>query len=144
MKDESVIDTTILVYAFDKGEKEKRAICHKLIKAILKGRRSAVITNQILAEFFSVTTTKIKNPYTAEKSGLIVDSFVVSDNFNKLNYDFRTVGKAIEFVDKYKISFWDALIAATMIENNVFTIYTENERDFKKIPGLKVINPFRK
>jgi predicted nucleic acid-binding protein len=31
-----------------------------------------------------------------------------------------------------------------MKENNVYTIVTENEKDFKKIKGIKVINPFKK
>jgi predicted nucleic acid-binding protein len=41
----------------------------------------------------------------------------------------------------YEVHYWDALIAATMRENNIFCIYTENG-DFKSIPWLKVINPF--
>ena len=39
------------------------------------------------------------------------------------------------------MSFWDSLIAATMIENNILSIYTEKEKDFK-VPSLNVINPF--
>jgi predicted nucleic acid-binding protein len=30
-----------------------------------------------------------------------------------------------------------------MLENNITTIYSENEKDFKKIKELKVINPFK-
>ncbi len=30
-----------------------------------------------------------------------------------------------------------------MRKNNIYTIITENEKDFKKIPWLKVINPFK-
>jgi predicted nucleic acid-binding protein len=37
----------------------------------------------------------------------------------------------------------DALIAACMLENGIEIIVTENERDFKRIPGITVINPFR-
>jgi predicted nucleic acid-binding protein len=37
---------------------------------------------------------------------------------------------------------WDAAIAATMKENDIFEIVTENVKDFKKIPQLKVSNPF--
>jgi predicted nucleic acid-binding protein len=46
-------------------------------------------------------------------------------------------------VRDYRASFWDALIAACMLEHGVHTIVTENELDFRKIPGLTVINPFR-
>jgi predicted nucleic acid-binding protein len=30
-----------------------------------------------------------------------------------------------------------------MKENGVYIIFTENEKDFKKIKGIKVINPFK-
>jgi len=40
-----------------------------------------------------------------------------------------------------KVSIWDSLIAETALENGIVKIYTENLKDFKKIPGLKVVNP---
>lgn len=36
----------------------------------------------------------------------------------------------------------DAIIAATALAHN-FTIITNNEKDFKNIEGLKVINPHK-
>jgi len=30
-----------------------------------------------------------------------------------------------------------------MLEHGIGSIVTENERDFKKIPGMTVINPFK-
>ena len=58
-----------------------------------------------------------------------------------LNYNAQTIKSAIGISSKHGIHYWDALLAATMKENNVFSIYTENEKDFKKIPWLKTINP---
>lgn len=43
----------------------------------------------------------------------------------------------------YQTHYWDYLIASTMKENAVKEIYTENTKDFEKIPELKVVNPFR-
>ena len=43
----------------------------------------------------------------------------------------------------YRATFWDALIAACMLEKGIKTIVTENERDFKRIPGITIINPFK-
>ncbi|MFQ5406347.1 MAG: hypothetical protein ACE5DI_04280 [Candidatus Micrarchaeia archaeon] len=37
-----------------------------------------------------------------------------------------------------------ALIAATMFENNCFEILTENVKEFKKIPGITAVNPFKR
>lgn len=38
---------------------------------------------------------------------------------------------------------WDALIAACMLENDIGIIVTENEADFKRIPGITFMNPFK-
>jgi predicted nucleic acid-binding protein len=43
-----------------------------------------------------------------------------------------------------RVPFGDALIAACMLERDIHTIVTENERDCKKIPGITVLNPFKK
>lgn len=58
-----------------------------------------------------------------------------------MDYDARTILAAIDVNRTYKVHYWNALIAATMSENNTFCIYTENG-DFYSIPWLTVINPF--
>ena len=135
------IDTNILVYAYDLNEISKREKCSRIINSILRGEKRAYVSNQILAELFNVLTTNMKKPVDLEKSETIVKVLIESENFIKLNYNQQSVEKAIYYVKQFHVPFWDALIAATMAENNVFIIYTENEKDFKKIPGLKVVNP---
>ena len=51
---------------------------------------------------------------------------------------------AIETSILLKTNIWDTPIMETMKENNVYAIVTENEKDFKRIKGIKVINPFKK
>jgi predicted nucleic acid-binding protein len=46
-------------------------------------------------------------------------------------------------VREKRAPFWDALIAACMLENGIEIIVTENDRDFKRVPGITVTNPFR-
>jgi hypothetical protein len=41
--------------------------------------------------------------------------------------------KAMEIVQSVRAPFWDALIAACMLEHGVEVIVTENEKDFKNI-----------
>lgn len=47
----------------------------------------------------------------------------------------------IEIKQKYKIATPDVIIGATALENH-FTIVSRNEKDFKKIDGIKIYNPF--
>lgn len=63
--------------------------------------------------------------------------------FLNLRNDEKTVVEAINNQAIYGIPFWDALIVAAMEQNSLDTIITENEKDFKKISWLKVINPFK-
>jgi len=138
-----VIDTNILAYAYDSSEKIKRAKCLALVKNVYSGLKEAYVTNQILGELFYTFTKNFKKPLNKESARIIISSLIKSGNWLKINYDFNTVEKAIILSNEYGIHFWDSLIAATMLENNVFAIYTENEKDFKKIPGIKVINPVK-
>ncbi|MBI2542995.1 MAG: PIN domain-containing protein [Candidatus Aenigmarchaeota archaeon] len=143
MNDELFYDTTILVYAYDESETEKGNICKSLVENVFSGESKGVISNQVLAELFSVLTTKMKIPLSKEVAESLVDKFVESSNWIRINYTEGTVKSAMSTSKVNKTEFWDSLIAETMKENGIETIYTENEKDFKKIPGIKVVNPFK-
>ncbi|MEO8146709.1 MAG: type II toxin-antitoxin system VapC family toxin [Bacteroidia bacterium] len=51
------------------------------------------------------------------------------------------IEKTIELKRKTNMKLPDAIIAATSLVYN-FTLITRNERDFIKISGLKIVNPF--
>ena len=137
-----LFDANIIVYAYDELEVEKRKKCLLLLQPIFEGKDKGYVTNQILGETFIVLTKHMRMPSSIEDAKDIIELFISSNNWVKINYDHKTVKKAVGYVEEFKINFWDAVIAATMIENNISSIYTENEKDFKKIPGINVINPF--
>jgi predicted nucleic acid-binding protein len=141
MNDNMIIDTNVLVYAFDLSEPEKRSKCKPIIESIFRGETKGIITNQILAEFFVTLTKKIQKPLNIEQAKMIICAIIDSDNWIKMNYSEKTLPKAIGLTEKTNIPFWDALIAATMIENDVFIICSEDQ-DFKKIREIKISTPF--
>lgn len=143
MNDEIFFDTTILVYAHDEFELKKRQICKKLVEEVFKGEKRGVVSNQVVAELFSVLSTKMRKPIDTSVVERIVQDFILSENWIKINYDEKIVKAAMFTSRNFNTSFWDALIAETMKENGINKIYTENEEDFKKIPGIKVINPLK-
>lgn len=142
MSGEFLFDTNILVYSFDKTEKNKRERCKKMVAKIFKGGTGAV-TNQVLAELLTVLTEKIEKPIEKEKAQTIIAGFVDSNNWVKLNYKARTVKKASNTSERHKIPFWDALIVETMLENEVFNIYTEDTKHFSKPSQIKAVNPLK-
>ena len=143
MTDDALIDTTLIVYAYDKSEPKKRRIAKYIVEDTFKGRRRFFVSNQILGELYTVLTSKIENPIPKEKANVIVSGIIESEDWVKISYTEKTIKRAMKTSEEFKIHFWDALISETMLESSIFTIYTENEKDFSKIPNMKVINPFK-
>lgn len=138
------VDTNILAYAYDNSEKRKRKICFKLVRAAFEGESSYCVSNQILGELFVVLTRKVAKPLSKQKAGTIIRGFIDSQKWNKINYDHSTVRRALDDITTMNVSFWDLLIAETMKDARITNLYTENTRDFRKIPWITAINPILK
>ncbi|MEK6888466.1 MAG: PIN domain-containing protein [Candidatus Aenigmatarchaeota archaeon] len=144
MSDEiALVDTNIIVYAYDTFDKRKHDKCKSLVEAAFKGENRLAVSNQILAETFFVLTRKLKNPISLDDASTIISAIVDSVNWEKINYTHETVRKAALLSKNRNISIWDALIGETALENGIRRIYTENIKDFVKIPGLNVENPMK-
>ena len=133
----NAIDTNILVYAFDSAYPQKRSICQKIIENVFEGEDTAVVTNQIIAEFSFVVTKKIEKPLSITETKAIIGAILTSANWKVLSYTSNTVLHALES----KQPFWDALIAQTLREQNIQSIITENAKDFSG-SGIAAKNPF--
>jgi len=139
---EKLIDTNILVYAYDRSEQQKHAVSKALVRKIWQ-TGGGVVSLQNLTEFFVVITRKVEKPLPVPTAKGIVSDFIRSDRWSIIDRDEGIFARAMDFVESYKIHLWDALIASCMLEYEVTSIVTENESDFKRIPGITVINPFK-
>ena len=139
MRDDPFFDTNILFYAYDLSEPIKRKFCRQIVGDVFSGRKSGVISNQVLVELYNALTRKLAVHVNA--ASVIVESFIESENWLKINYNDRTVMSALKSSLAFKSPFLDTLIAETMKDHGINRIMTENERDFGRIPGLKIINP---
>lgn len=144
MSDEiCLIDTNILVYAYDESEGKKHEICKRLIDECWRLREKYSISIQNLSEFYVVITKKIEYPVPMETAKEIIGDIIEFQNWVVIDYNAHTIPSAIEINIAYGVHYWDALLAATMRENNIFSIYTE-DGDFKNIPWLNVTNPLER
>ncbi len=133
------IDTNVLIYAFEKEASEKKEIARSIIDECFDGKNFLAVSNQILAEFFFIVTEKLKVDKDEAKE--VMEKIIERETITKTRYTEETTLSAIDIQKESKMPFWDALIAATMLENNIRTIYTENTKDFS-IAGITAINPF--
>ena len=138
-----LIDTNILIYAFDVDEREKNKIASKLVEKVISNEIAIVLSTQNLSEFYYIITKKIPNPLSHQDAKNTISKLIFLSNIKILRIKAVTIIKAIDISIEFNIAYWDALIAAVMQENKISIIITENEKDFKKIPWLTIINPFK-
>ncbi len=139
-----LLDTNILVYAFDKDEQDKNSIASKIVEKIINNELSIVLSIQNLSEFYYVITRKIPKPIPQSDAKNHITKLIFLSNIKVFGIKAATIINAIDITIEFNIPYWDALIAAVMKENSIHKIITENESDFKKVPWLTVINPFKK
>lgn len=138
-----LIDSNILIYAYDKDEGQKNQIANDILKRAIKNEIKVVLSTQNISEFYINITKKIGKPIIPEFAKQEIIDLISLSNIKIIIIKDSTVLNAIDISIKYNLSYWDSLIASVMYENDIDTIITENESDFKKIPWLNVINPFK-
>jgi len=132
------VDTNVLVYAHDlsAGPKHHRA---KEIVLELWNERSGVLSTQVLQEFYVVVTKKIPRPLDPRRAREIVESLLYWD---VVVNDGEAVLEAIDLSDRYKLSFWDALVVQAAVRAGAEVVLSEDLNPGQIIEGVRVENPF--
>ena len=131
-------DTNILIYAIDNTAGEKHNIAVELIDTSLDYQ--TVLCLQTLTEFYSASTRKGKMPI--ELAQQQIDDW--QQLFPIIHATPASLTQSFKLLNKHQLSFWDALLLATMQNNNVTHLLTEDMHDGSQFDGLMLINPFNK
>jgi predicted nucleic acid-binding protein len=137
----ALIDTNILCYALDAGETEKRVVAAELLSRCWRSEITLAVSVQNLAEFSVVMTEKVRHPLPDAVVTRFIRDIMSFDGWTVIGYDPGTIMDAVGFSRMYSLHFWDALLAATMKQHTIGTIYTEDSH-FNRVPGITVIDPF--
>jgi len=137
-----LIDTNVLVHVWDNSDLSKHNVAKNFLKNLLLKGKSFVLTSQNMAELYNVLRCKSEKKVSERDAREIIEDINTNKDIRKISYNHISVQNAIELTEKYSTHFWDALIATTMLENGITQIYTENIKDFSKIPDIVAINPF--
>lgn len=131
------LDTNVFAYAADKSDPAKNAKAIALIKQ-MKRQRHAVISTQVLAELYSVATSKLGiAPPNARR--LITEAANCETIILKPNH----ILAAATLSQLAQISIWDAMIVTAAKAGNCSHLYTEDLQDGQTIDGVLVVNPFK-
>lgn len=136
-----LVDTNVLVYAYDLSAGEKYRRAKELLLTCWEGKQKFAVSSQNLSEFFSVASEK--KILSKQEALITMRNIVLFNRWVKINFTHMTALKAAVIAEQTGMSVWDSLLAETMRENGIFNIYTEDVKGFK-VPWLHVVNPFER
>ncbi len=134
-----LIDTNILVYAYDRSEPEKQQ-CALTALDHLATSGTGVLSTQILDEFCSVTLRKLSLALTPELVEERVRRYIRI--YRVLPINVSVILEAIRGVREHQFSFWDAQVWATAKLNGIPTVYSEDFVVGAVVEGVRFVNPF--
>ena len=132
------IDTNLFVYSIDQKEPQKRNKAREILKKIMDSHQ-AVISTQVIKEFYVVASTKLKADQLIVKN--IIHNF---RNIEVVNNDLELIEQAIDISVISQLSFWDSLIIAAAEKANCEFVFSEDLNAGQTYRGIMVFNPFIK
>ncbi len=135
-----LLDTNVLVYAYDIDEPERRARAIELLKHVRRAPGSAAVSTQVLGEYCSVMTHKFAHVWDAESVAGQVRRFARA--FHVATTDTDVILEAIRGAARYQLSYYDAQIWAVARVNDIPVVLSEDFTDGQELEGVRFINPF--
>lgn len=130
------LDTNILVYCLDQHDLVKQARCRELLRA-LQAANQAVISTQVLQEFYVAATRKLGVEPLAAKQ--IMQGF---KNLETIAVSPELVEEGIDCSILHQLSFWDGLVLASAASAGCEVLMTEDLNSGQIIRGVRIQNPF--
>ena len=134
-----LVDTNVLVYAYDPsdGAKRERAIA---VLERLGASQLGALSPQILGEFFVTVTRKIPSPLTSAQAERSLTNYVRS--WAVLDLTSAIVLEAVRGLQRHNLSYWDALVWSTAKLNQVPYVLSADFTDGILLEGVRFLNPF--
>ena len=138
MTGRTFLDTNILVYAYDTHEPQKQEQAQAILKKGIEDE-SAVLSAQVLSEFFTVVTMRIPNPLSVQEAE---DALNLVSILPVIDIDLMLVRRAIGIHSHYGITYWDSLIVAAAERAECVHIFSEDFNPGQSYNGIVAVNPF--
>ncbi len=134
-----LVDTNVLIYAHDRTDLRKQARALELLDRLTLTRQG-VLSVQVLAESFWVSTKKLADPLRQEEAQEQVEGFLQTWHVAELTA--LTILEAIRGVREHRLNYWDAQVWATALLNQVPLVLSEDFSDGQMVEGIRFLNPF--
>ena len=139
MSAEVLIDTNVLVYAFDSDEADKQRQAEIVLDRLVV-RGTACVSSQVLGEFYVTVTRRFPKSMHPEVAARHAERF--SELFEVYGGGLQVVLEALRGVLRHRLSFYDAQIWAVARLNHVPIVLSEDFSNGAEIEGVRFANPF--
>jgi predicted nucleic acid-binding protein len=130
------VDTNVLIYALDEADPAKQAAARRWRDELWRSHRGRV-SFQVLQEFYVKATQKspdARQEVRAEVRDLLA--------WRPVAVDAALLEHGWKIQDRYRLSFWDALIVAAAKAASCRYLLTEDLQPDQNLDGVVVVNPF--
>jgi len=137
MRDKFFVDTNILVYAHDRSAGIKRIRAMELLERLwISG--NGVLSTQVLQEFRVNLRRKTANPPGIDELRALLREY---STWEVVIHSPDSIMRALDIEDRYKISFWDALILQAAHDAGTSIVYSEDLARGQIYGAVRVVNP---
>jgi len=135
MKGKFFLDTNILISLYSTEEKKQKRVLE-----LLQNDDTSVISTQVLSEFCNILKKKFN--FNTKQLNILLQDF--EKNFLMHPTDIEQIKTALTISDRYKYSFYDALVIAGAIHSGCTLLFSEDLQHGQTILNkVKITNPFR-
>jgi predicted nucleic acid-binding protein len=132
------VDTNVHLYTKDTRDTDKQIRANEWLTWCWT-QRAGRISTQVLNEFYNNAITKFRSVVTVEKAREQVRMLRL---WQPPHLDTYTVDGAWVMQDRYKLSYWDALIMSSAQQQGCGYLLSEDMQHLQKYDTVQVINPF--
>jgi predicted nucleic acid-binding protein len=130
------VDTNVFIYAVDQTDLKKQSAAQAWRSWLWKTNRGC-ISFQVLQEFY-VKAKKIRPSATDAIRSEISDLMA----WQPISVNAAVISRAWRIEDRFRISFWDALIVSAAIVAGCTYLLTEDLQTGQQFDTVLVVNPF--
>jgi predicted nucleic acid-binding protein len=133
------VDTNVLVYARDTSAGPRQHQAAAWIEHLWKSQAGR-LSVQVLSEFYVTVTANLRPGMPQEAARRDVRALMA---WRPVQVEGATMDGAWLLQDRYRLSWWDALIVSAALSADCRFLLSEDFQAGQDLGGVQVINPFR-
>ncbi len=134
-----LVDTNVLVYAYDRTDAAKQARALEVLDHLATSGQG-LLSVQVLAEFFVVVTRKLADPLRLEEAQQQVQAFLRAWPVTEVTP--LIVLEAVRGARAHRLAYGDAQVWATALLTQTSLVLSEDFPDGSSLEGIHFLNPF--